>query len=74
MSKQLSLCHYLVTICHPFVSNLFSGEMFSTCARSLAAMSGDLAHACTEREEVREYSVQENMSLQSVIGKIQLTK
>ena len=38
------LCRYLHTICHPFLSNLFAGEMFSTCARSLAAMSRDLAH------------------------------
>ena len=44
VSKQLSLCHCLVNICHPFVSNLFAGEMFSTCARSLAAMSRDLAY------------------------------
>lgn len=34
----------VITICHPFVSNLYTGEIFSTCARSLAAMSRDLAH------------------------------
>ena len=39
-----SLCHYLHTICHPFLSNLFAEETFSTCARTLAAMSRDLAH------------------------------
>ena len=38
------LCRYLRTICHPFLCNLFAGEMFSTCARSLVAMSRDLAH------------------------------
>ena len=39
VSKQL-FC--VITICHPFFS--LTGEMFSTCARSLAAMSRDLAH------------------------------
>ena len=34
-----SLCCYLHTICHPF---LLAGGMFSTCARSLAAVSRDL--------------------------------
>ena len=26
VSKQLSLCHYLHTICHPFLSNVFAGS------------------------------------------------
>ena len=58
-SKQLSLCHYLHTICHPFLSNLhvFAGEMFSTWARSLAAMSRDLVHILNISPVIRLESI-----------------
>ena len=44
VNKQLSLCHYMCTVCHPLLSDLFAGETLSTCATSLAGISRDLAH------------------------------
>ena len=43
-SKQLSLCHYMCTVCHPLLSDLFARETLDTCATSLAGVSKDLAH------------------------------
>ena len=44
VNKQLSLCHYMWTVCHPLLSDLFAGETLNTCATSLAGLSKDLAH------------------------------
>ena len=44
INKQLSLCHYMRTVCHPLHSDLFAGETLSTRATSLAGISRDLPH------------------------------
>lgn len=44
-SKQATfLCHYMCTVCHPLLSDLFAGETLDTRATSLAGVSKGLAH------------------------------
>jgi len=44
VNKQVSLCHYMHTICHPLLSDLCARETLSTCATSLAGISRDHPH------------------------------
>ena len=43
-NKQATLCHYMCTVSHPLLSDLFAKETLDTCATSLAGVSIEILY------------------------------